>query len=40
MEQVKKEVREAHAKGLPITTIAKQAGVSRPTVYAILNDEQ
>lgn len=38
METVKREILAAHNKGLPITVIARQAGVSRPTVYAILKE--
>lgn len=38
MATVKREILAAHNKGLPITVIARQAGVSRPTVYAILKE--
>jgi DNA invertase Pin-like site-specific DNA recombinase len=40
METVRKEVVSAYEKGHTITDIAKQSGVSRPTVYAILNEER
>lgn len=39
MARVRKEVVKAKVAGTPITQIAKEAGLSRPTIYAILDSE-
>jgi DNA-binding phage protein len=39
MEELRDLVRKAHRLQVPIATIAKDAGMSRPTVYALLADE-
>ena len=31
-------VREAHEEGVPVTKIAAEAGVTRPTIYRILRN--
>lgn len=37
-EAMKEKVREQHAEGVAIMHIAKKAGVTRPTLYAWLNE--
>lgn len=36
IERITAAVRRAHAEGVPITEIMREAGISRPTIYRML----